>query len=447
MLLLLNMDNMHFLYNSLQLRIRPEDVADVIMELVGNDMSVYERAILEKAAKGALARNVHSYTSMAQSFSRAIGAERQVKKAIELFKLDEPARDYNIVDNIKEFIVTVSPLIGKNPAYNDFSADRLNREQRMSHGIDLSKRSYNKRWRLLKRLENKLEKFIRELRKHEFQLVSKHGLAHRIKHEDFFSDINTACFIAYYNARCNVRSKFTFQGQDRPFDEISEMLLARCGDSANWWAIAHIYTAQSVLIHLTDEQKGILLGEWTTILQDISALLRDLWSENLINKATMIVRRGNDSSTWNNTAGAWNKARDNWIDLIFALGMDELLNEICFGKVMRLMAGDLAYGHTMLGGGLDPNTYVWDALPFPWEVIEGKAQCTRIMIFEECRKAKVDPVKSGWIAPRERSVAKFTPTPELVHGVVISNPFLASVLKKHKYYSGKNAKPINPEKN
>jgi hypothetical protein len=158
----------------------------------------------------------------------------------------------------------------------------------------------------------------------------------------------------------------------------------------------------------------------------------------------MIVKRGNDSTTWNNTAGAWNKARDNWINLLYATGMEGVLDELCFGKVLRLMAADVAAWHRSTGGGLDPNTEVWNKLPFPWDVFEGQAVCTKEMVVNACAAAKLDPWKSGWIAPRPHDVVPFRPTPELVHGVTVSNPFLATVLKKHRYFSGKNSKAFFP---
>ena len=92
---------------------------------------------------------------------------------------------------------------------------------------------------------------------------------------------------------------------------------------------------------MTDEQKGLLLGKWFAVLQDVSALLQDVWNKSNINRSTMIVHRGNDSSTWNNVASAWNKARDNWIALVQAMGMADMLNTFCFGKVLRLMAADV----------------------------------------------------------------------------------------------------------
>ena len=454
------------LYQTLDDRRRPEDVAEMVIELTKDSLTTKERLLLEKAAKGSLARNVFGYTSMLQTFAEAKGAGKQIAKAIEIFKLDNKTKsDFNNQKDIEDFINFVSPIIHKTAGKNDFKADRLNKSQRKENGLDLSKRNYNKKWRLLTRIENKLLKFIRESKKIEFQKIAKHGLAHSLDFTNFSSDINTACFIAYYNSRCNLRSVFTNQSQDRPFDEISEMLLNRCKgeetkffdffrkaktekpNNTNWWAISHIYTSQEVLSNLTDEQKGVLLGKWTTILQEIAKLLDEVWTGSNINRETMVVKRGNDSTTWNNTAGAWNKARDNWMNLIYSLGLDYLLEEICFGKVLRLMAADVVAWHFSTGGKLDPNTEVWNKIPLPWEVFQSKAECNKELVIKYCKQAGLDPEKSGWIAPRVHGIAEFKPTPELVHGVTVSNPFLATVLKRHRYFSGKNAKPLFPESN
>ncbi len=454
------------LYKTLNERKRPEDVAEMVFELTKNSLTNKERLILEQATKGSLNNKLSGYTSMLQTFAEAKGAGKQVSKAIEIFKL-EPSNevDYNDQNNIEAFINYVSPIIHKQVGENDFKKSRLNKSQRKEINLDLSKRSYNKKWRLLKRLEEKLQKFIRENKKIEFQKIGKHGLAHTLDFDTFSSDLNTACFIAYYNSRCNLRSAFTNTSQEKPFDTICEMLLNRCkgettkpfdflkiskpesSNNTNWWAISHIYTSQEVLSKLTDEQKGLLLGRWTSILQEIAALLDEVWSVSNINKQSMVVKKGNDSTTWNNTAGAWNKARDNWMNLIYSLGLDYILDDICFGKVLRLMAADVVAWHLSTGGKLDPNTEVWNKLPLPWEVFQNKAACNKDLVIQYCKEAGLDPEKSGWIAPRIHSVAAFKPTPELVHGVAVSNPFLATVLKRHKYYSGKNVNPIYPEKN
>lgn len=33
------------------------------------------------------------------------------------------------------------------------------------------------------------------------------------------------------------------------------------------------------------------------------------------------------------------------MNLIYAMGMDEILDSICFGKVLRLVTGDVVYWH------------------------------------------------------------------------------------------------------
>ncbi|MGE8534507.1 MAG: hypothetical protein ACN6OJ_07975 [Chryseobacterium sp.] len=429
------------LYKTLDERKRPEDVAEMIVDIIKSDFKIHEHAILSKAANHSLKNSFYGYTSMLETFGVAIGAGKQIKKAVEIFKISEKENSgYNNVDEIEAFLKEVSSLIHKDVGQNDFRKDRLNKDLRKLAGMDISKRNYNKKWRLLKRIEIRLQKFIHESKKIEFQKISKHGLSHTISFEDFSADLNTACFIAYFNARSNLRSTFTNQSQDRPFDEICDMLFNRCkqnSEGTNWSAISYIYSSREVLQHLTDEQKGNLLGKWTVILEEISGFLEMLWYENDIYRKTMAVKKGNDSTTWNNTAGAWNKARDNWMNLIYALGLDSILEDLCFGKVMRLMAADVIAWHLSTGGKIDPNTEVWNNVPLPWEVFQERVFCNKEIIVNACKEAGIDPEKSGWIAPRIHGVSPFRPTPELVHGVMVSNPFLAKVLRQNKYFSGK----------
>ncbi len=438
------MKNLEILYKTLAQRKRPEDVAELISSLLVGQLSYSERKTLERASSGSLRHKFLNYTSMAEEFAHVIGAEKQVTKAVELFKLEkDEISNYASHEEIYAFINNVSQLIHKSVGKNNFRNDRLPKLQRKEMGLDISKRQYNKRWRLLKRLENKLRTTQRETRKLEFQKISKHGIAHHLDFKNFSSDINTACFIAYFNSRSNLRSVFTNQKQARAYDEISNMLFKRClgnkgkGSKTNWLAISYIYTSQEVLSQLTDHQKGQLLGKWTNILKDIANLMDEVWSGSQINRASMVVKKGNDSTTWNNTAGAWNKARDNWINLIYALGMDYLLEQFCPGKAMRLMAADVVFWHYASGSKLDPNTEVWNKVPLPWQVFKGEVHCDKELIVKYCKKAGIDAEKSGWITPRQHGVVEFKPTPELVHGVEVSNPFIATYLKKRKVFSGK----------
>lgn len=434
---------MEALYETIHLRKRPEDVAALVQDVLGAQLSEKEGQILEKAVSGALRLTVWQYTSMLEAFAEVTGAEKQVRKAMVLFKLDRApgAGAYDDPAVVEQFIASVCPLIHKNPGYSNYKTDRLNREQRAAVGLDLSRRRYNKLFRCLRRLETKLGILIRERQKSLFQKVGKHGFAEDITPEDFMKDVNSACFIAYYTARCNLRSMFTVSGQQRPYDEIAEMLFKRCvagAEQTNWWAIAQVYPKAEVLTRLTGDQQGALLGKWTTLLQEVASFLGVLWAQNDFNRVTMVVRRGNDSTTWNNTANAWNKARDGWLNLLYALGMEFVLEEMCPGKVMRLIAADVAAWHHLSGSTGSADLVVWNQLPFPWEVLSGAAVCNRSTVETACKVAGLGPEKSGWIAPRPHGVVPFQPTPELVHGVAISNPYLAKILKQHKYFSGKN---------
>lgn len=436
-----DLDPFRQMYRSLDRRYRPEDVAQLILVEMGDRLAPEVRSVVQHAARGAL-QHGHGYSSMSQDFHRPIGMGNQLAVARELFTSEPPADDGDPLQ-VEPFIHACSVEIKKTAGSNSFKEDRLNRESREIAGLDLPKRQYNKRFRLLARMERKRERLLRELKKRSFTLISKSRLAASLTWDEFASDPNSACFIAYFVARCNLRSEFTISGQQRPYDKIADALFQNCrvAANANWWAIAHVFPDREVLGHLADGEKGRLLGRWFSTLQGVADFLRELWSANDFNRQTMIVRRGNDSTTWNNTAGAWNKARESWIAFLHAMEMDELLDEMCPGKVLRLMAADVAAWHRSAGGGLDPDTLVWMKLPLPWEVFSDGAPCSRPFVEEVCRQYNVDPIKNGWSAPRPtRAIAEYRPTPELVHGVTVSNPFLATWLKERGVFSGKKMK-------
>jgi hypothetical protein len=434
--------DIQWLYRSINQRQRAEDVADAILQLHQSHLTPSEQAH-QKAAQG----------SLRQSLTAPDGLQRQVAKAIDLFStaysLDPEVCTQP--DIVEQFIRHISQEIHKAFGHSDFKADRLNRQARSAQGMDISKRRYNKLFRHLARMEAKLNRLIAELQKLRVTKIGKSGLAQILSLEDFTHDPDTAYFIAYYVAQMNRRSEFTIYGQQRPYDEIADMLFQRCQQNphTHWWAIAHVYPAPEVLTQLSDQQKGELIGQWYSILNEVATLLSQVWARSTIQRSTMIVQRGNDSSTWNNTASAWNTARNNWIALLYAMGAESLLQKICVGKVLRLMAADVVYWHASVGGQLDPDTAVWNELPLPWEVLSGQAACTLEQVQLTCDKYQVDPIAKGWIAPRRSGQPiAFTATPELVHGVAVANPILAKVLRDAGYFSGKALAPnlaLNPE--
>ena len=439
----MNEELLRELHRSLDERWRPEEAAAKVQAVLAEDLDPRTATELRKVV-------AHSqppgWSSMSTDFARPVGMQRQLSRAQILFQSEEPPRDANMVA-IREYLEGISAQIAKEVGRSDFLTDRLNREQRGRAGLaELSRRQYNKLFRMAARLEEKLEKLATELEKREFTLVSKSRLASRLNWEEFSRDRNTACFLAYFVARCNLRSEFTNQGQQKPYDELSDALFQRCRASSttDWWAVAHALPDLEVLQQLTDEQRGRLLGMWYDVLYRIGRLLQRTWERSDIDRQTMVVRRGNDSSTWNVTAGAWNRAREGWIALVYALKMEEILERQCLGKVLRLMAADVAWWHQASGGKLDPDTQVWAELPLPWEVLSGEVECSRALVEEVCRRHGVDPVKNAWATPRAgRAVQTFRPTPELVHGVTVCSPELAGLLRQAGWFSGKGARPVD----
>lgn len=315
------------LHESLDRRRRPEDVARLILDGFADLYTPAEQPAIRLAARGAPRR--FDYSSMCDDFARPVGMAAQLATAATLFDAVAPVPPAAHADPavVGDYLAAAGQTIRKAVGASDFKADRV---ARRAAGLDLSKRQYNKRFRLLARMERKRDRLARELRKRFFTLVGKSRLASQVPWAEFIADPASACFIAYYTSRCHLRSEFTIGGQQRPYDQIADALFAAVKRSAgaNWWAVAHTFPDREVLARLTDERKGRLLATWFGILAEIAGLLRTVWEANRFDRVTMIVRRGDDSSTWNGTAGAWNKAREAWIALLHALEADALLDAV-----------------------------------------------------------------------------------------------------------------------
>lgn len=415
-------DFLNDLYKSLDERRRPEDVLAKIGEETG-----WHRLPKIKASASWMFDGFHSPPGMAKQISTA----ETIFGTISNFSPHD-------VKEIENWIRELDKSIGKTYGQNDFKADRLSAAARKKAGITVSRRQYNKQFRTAVRLERKAYKLSREQFKRGLTLASKNRLGAKITREDFCSDVNTASLIAYFTARSNLRSVFTNTQQARAWDEVCEALLDRCRNqkTTNWFAIAHVNPTQEVLNHLTDEQKGNLLGLYYNLMLETANFLKELWTTNAINEY-MVVSRGVDSTTWNVTAGAWNKLRDGWFNLVYSLGLTEVVDAMCPGKVLRLMAADVARWHSSSGGDLHVDTKIWKELPRPWEVLGGTAVCDRALVEKICRKHGVDVEKSAWTAPRPQGkIEKFSLTPDLVHGIAVSPEFV-KVLKKAGAFSGK----------
>ena len=433
------------LYASISERKRPEDVADLILTLLKGQLSQAEQQILEKAALGSLKRQYYLYwSSLRDEFVKPVGMEKQVRKAEEFFTGITPLTDEQCSNPqlVEDFIGKCSKTLQREKRSGDFKTGRLNREERKKAALgEVSKRQYNKRFRLVTRMEERVLALAKEVKKYETTVIGKQGLGRELGWEEFRMNQDSAALVAYLTARKGLRSVFTNTRQVGAYDDIAEMLMERCrkSPSSNWWAIAHVNSSPEVLGNLSDEKKGELFARWFLLLQTTGKLLEEVFLNGDLDRSNMIVRSGQDSSTWNLAAQSWNTARASWIDCCFAMGMGSIVDGLCIGKVMRLMAADVASWHEYSGETEHPDTRVAARLPLPWEVLSGREKCTAQMVREACKEEGVDPEISGWVAPRPRNyIESFTATPELVHGINVGDPGLAEFLKKAGVFSGKN---------
>ena len=191
-------------------------------------------------------------------------------------------------------------------------------------------------------MERKRKCVIHETLKRTLTMASKSRLANQLD-ESSFTDANTAAFLAYYVSRCNRRSTFTNQSQVRPYDEICEMLMNRCRESGttNWAAIAHALPDSDVLERVSASDQGDLLGRYFETLKSAADLLGKIWEQNNINRKPWSFD-GATTQQLGTLLRLWNKIRHGWFSLLFGAGLQDWIESICPGKVLRLMAADVA---------------------------------------------------------------------------------------------------------
>lgn len=420
------------LFGSLQQRWRPEDV------------------LVEVGAQKRPTHQQHVLSSMKREFAGAIWPTQQVNSASALFNLEAPVE--GDAGALTEFAKDCVALIGG--ANGDFKSGRLDAGARHEFNvlsrfgraqIPLGHRAYNKRFRVATKLVEKAERYAKIGRQKQLAQIAKSSLACVLPYEEFAKDHLTAIFVAYLTATLNRRSEFTFESQKRAFDEVCAGLFAKLemSNTTNWLAVAHVYPNDGVLSRLTNEQRGKLIGTWYQVMVETATTLKRLAETQDLNLEQLIVKKGNDSSTWNESAGAFNKARDGWISALYSMGWETILDRFCPGKALRLMAADVAFVHRHHLSGLEPDTAVWGKLARPWSVVLDGYPQNRASIEQACQIFGIEG--KGWVKPRSKTVAPFETTPELVHGVTVSSPKFAEVLKKAGFFAGPSKlKPSAP---
>lgn len=300
----------------------------------------------------------------------------------------------------------------------------------------VSVRLYRHGVRTVNHLAQRTAVFAEERAREENIAYAKSRLASAITFEEFSTSDLSSAFVAYYTARLNARTAFSIDPQERPMDTIAEALLkaALGSGDANFGMIAKVITRPSVLKNLSTQEKVDLLGGTFDAMVSAARLL-DAKAD--LKRHNMVVRAGDDSSSWNAASRAFNQARTGWLNIISALDLKDTTDLICPGKVSALIAGDVSYWHASSGSEVHADEAISKLLPPPWQVVLGQATCTSLMVRNACASVGVDPDATGWTAAYFQSeIEEATPTPARVHGVAVEDPILVKALRDGGFFSG-----------
>lgn len=316
--------------------------------------------------------------------------------------------------------------------------DRMDAATRRERLPGVSVRAYRRAVRSVLHLQQRTAVLAAERDREAAVAFGKARLAHLVTEDDFVACPATAAFTAYYVARLNLRTRFTAGSQARPMDTLAEELLAGAlaAPTCRPAVLASVLTRWRVLDLLDDAQCGELLGRYYEQLAAAARALRGAFDPNR-DRTRMIMRAGDDSSTWNAASRAFNQARTGWLNLTRGLGYEDLVEGCCPGKVPALVAADVAAWHALEGREQHVDVRVWADLPLPWDVVLGDEDCPAELVRQVCRRYGVDPEAAGWTAPYRQDLAELPePAPDLVHGVTVTSPLLAHLMRQVGVFSG-----------
>lgn len=434
-------DDIVELHRLLTSREQPETVAAVILRVAHDELDAQQRRLLGQAARFA-ERHPLFRSMMATEWEQPVGAAETVQYVAGAFVgiADELAElphrpDPDQVDAVRAWHQSLATRVGwtSEPSPQNFTRRAL-----WAAGLEVSMRRYRRAWHSLDRLESKLGHLERMQLRRQLAMSARGNLAGTITLEEVAGDPAAASFCAYLIAKKNLRRTFSVAGRDSPFDHIADMLYQRLDGSSDWWMVARAHITEDTVRHLDERQRGHLIAVCWDDMERAVRLCQDVNLASPVDRDTMVVRRGQDSDTWNLAAGAYNTARARWLQVLAASGQLGLLEAVCPPKLPRLMAADLIYWHQIVGNATaHPDVLVAASLPPVWEVLQGQAECTAPMVLQACAAHGLDPEASYWTGPvRPGELGRFEPTPELVHGIVVSSPLLGSILRHARVFSG-----------
>ncbi len=413
---------------SFDTRPRPEKVAASVARLLHGKLTPDEQRLI-----GMVARYAERWSFMSEDWERPTDAAHALRFVEIAFDglAEMPKLDPADSPALRDLHASLGGAIGWRPEGRRLVA----RPEGISH------RRFNRAWRSLDALNEKLGQIAKVELRRSCALAARAGLAPTITLEEAQADPDAASFAAYYVAKRNVRRGFSIDGTDNPYDDVAAMLFDRLGEGTDWWLVARAYPTAVVVARLTEEQRGRMIGSWWSIMSKAASMCEQIDRQAPVNRAKMIVERGQDSDSWNLAAGAYNVARGSWVSALAATGNLDLLDVVCPPKLPRLMAADLIAWHRMSGGeDTHIDVRVAALLPPAWDVVLHGTGCTRAEAERACHACGLSDqltLGSGWVGPKDaRQRGSFTPTPELVHGIMVGDPILASILRRAGVWSG-----------
>lgn len=309
---------------------------------------------------------------------------------------------------------------------------------KVTPGVGVSVAQFKKQLKFLTRLEGKVGTKQDVLNVRTAQLQSKSRFGYTIDATKL-DDVSLA-FVAYLASRANRATKFILGEQSRAFDEASTLLEGLLPADANWGEIVKVKPTKTIFSKLSSVQLTEYINVAHKQLVWLSGELETLYATNIPEQTheSMVVTRGVNSSKWNAYAGAYNTIRAGWVSAVHTAGLSKLFDEYLPGKMVRLMAADLIRWNSYFGRTVHEDTELFNALPKPWDVIKGDAVLTRQQILSVADKiGATSVVENGWVDSRTRRDDE-TPTvdPTLLHGIVVKNETIKSVLKKAGVFKG-----------
>lgn len=434
-----------FLIQSLTRRETTERVASAILALNIVEDGKAKTALSSIATPDSYLQPVNTGWGMNTDFERVPEisledfAEHFPNVDLSKVQVSSPS-SVNYIDNLRKIIRDALNGLGITDTDSAYVAygNRFNYRWGM---VASSRNQFVKMLRFLNRFERKVDRAAENIRLRDAQQQSKSRLANRINGD--LLDDGTLSYVAYLAARANRRSLFMFGTQSKAFDTLSDELFKLIPEDGAWEQVALVRPTRSIFNRLSSVQVAELMGLFHKEMVSHSERLGELYNALPSRmREEMVMVQGVDSSRWNAYAGALNTMRSAWVAATISAGMEEVFDSYMPGKAPRLMAADLAWGYRNQGSGLHPDTALFNALPYPWEVVQGQATLTRAQIIEKAEELKVtDYEKSGWVAPRS-SIELELPSiePYTVHGVIVADPHLGATLKRLGVFSGKGIK-------